>query len=181
LTPTPSLWNIIVVFGRVSATSFGGGTMSAIRRETVRAKRWISEDEYLELVALGNLLPGSNPINVAVLIGSHLRGWIGALAAFLASVIPGFAILMVLGAIALDSHLPWMAGALGGCAAVAVGLTLANAIEMTRKRLNVVDLALMAAVAAAVLVVHLSLGLTLLIFLPIALLATHRPAKRAAS
>ena len=144
-----------------------------IRREVVRTKHWLTEDEYLELVSLGNLLPGSNPINVAVLVGLHLRGAAGAAAAFAASILPGFVILMVIGAFALDSHLPWIQGALTGCAAVAVGLTFANAIEMTRKRINLVEVALIVAVAASVLVLHLSLALTLLIFIPIALVATR--------
>jgi chromate transporter len=170
--------DIALVFGRVSATAFGGGTMSMIRREVVRSKQWITDDEYLDLLSLGNLLPGSNPINLAVLIGSHLKGAPGATVAFLASVFPGFAILMVLGAFALDSHLAWVQGALSGCAAVAVGLTLANAYEMTVKRLDVIELLLIAAVAAAVLVAHLSLALTLLIFIPVALVATARSAKK---
>jgi chromate transporter len=169
----------LLVFGRVSATAFGGGSMAMIRREVVKRTGWLTDDEYLELVALGNLLPGSNPINLAVLIGAHLAGWAGAAAAFFASVIPGFSILMIIGALALGSHQPWVQGALAGCAAVAVGLTLANAYEMTIKRLDVVEIALIASVAAAVLVLHLSLVLTLVIFIPIALVATSRPKTRA--
>jgi chromate transporter len=150
--------------------------MSMIRREVVKRLGWLTEDEYLDLLALGNLLPGSNPINIAVLIGSHLAGWPGATVAFFASVIPGFAVLMVIGAFALDSHLPWVQGALAGCAAVAVGLTFANVVEMTVKRIDVVQVVLIAAVAAAVIVVHLSLLWTLVIFIPVALVATRRPA-----
>ncbi len=150
-----------------------------IRREVVRNKQWITDDEYLDLLSVGNLLPGSNPINIAVLIGSHIAGAAGAAVAFFASVFPGFAILMVLGAFALDSHQPWVQGALSGCAAVAVGLTLANAYEMTFKRINVIEIALVAAVAASVLVLHVSLLLTLVIFVPIALVVTSRPAKKA--
>ena len=151
-----------------------------IRREVVRSKKWITDDEYIDLVSLGNLLPGSNPINIAVLIGSHLAGAAGAFAAFFASVLPGFAILMVIGALALDSHQPWVQGALSGCAAVAVGLTLANAYEMTVKRINVIEIALIVAVAAAVLLLHFSLALTLAIFIPLALVVTNLPKKRTA-
>ena len=166
------------MFGRVSATAFGGGSMSMIRREVVKRRAWLDDDEYLDLLSLGNLLPGSNPINIAVLVGSLLAGWPGACAAFFASVIPGFAILMAIGAFALDSHLPWMSGALGGCAAVAVGLTFANAVEMTIKRIDVVEIVLIVAVAAAVIVLHVSLALTLLIFIPVALIATHRRSEK---
>jgi chromate transporter len=168
-----SLAGIATSFARVSATAFGGGQMGAIRREVVRLNKWVDDDTFLEILSLAQLLPGSNPTNVAVLVGSRLRGAAGATVALLAAVLPGFAILMVLGVFALALHQPWMTGALRGCAAMAVGLTLANAIEMTAKRINVPDLAIMAAVAAAVLVLHASLALTLVIFIPIALVLTR--------
>ncbi|HYW54075.1 MAG TPA: chromate transporter [Dongiaceae bacterium] len=163
------------MFARISATAFGGGQMSAMRREIVRNNRWLDDDEYLELYAIAQLLPGANPTNLAVLVGSRLRGWPGAAVALLAAVLPGFTILMVLAAVALDSRLPAVTGALTACAAVAVGLTLANAIELTLpRRRSVVDLSIVVAVALAVLVLHFSLALTLAVFVPLALLLTGR-------
>jgi chromate transporter len=170
-----SLLSIAVAFGRVSATAFGGGGMAAIRREVVRRNRWVDDDTFLEILSLAQLLPGSNPTNVAVLVGTRLRGAAGATVGLLACVLPGFAILMALGAVALDSHAGWVGGALRGCAAMAVGLTFANAIEMTAQRINLVDIAIVAAVALAVLVLHASLALTLAIFLPVALVLTRPP------
>lgn len=169
---------MMVIMGRCYSLGFGGGTMSMLRQQVIRNQRWVTEDEYLDMLAVGNLLPGSNPINIAVLIGMHVRGWAGAAAGFAASVIPGFAILMVIGALTLDSHAPWVQGALRGCAAVAVGLTLGNICEMTAPRLNAIDVSLILAVALAVIVLHLSLALTLLIFLPTALLVTNLSALR---
>ena len=99
--------------------------------------------------------------------------------ALLAAVLPGFAILMAIGVLALDSHAGWVQGALRACAAVAVGLTLAQAIELSEKRINVADIAIMAGVAASVLLLHISLFLTLVIFIPIALLLTRPKAKSA--
>jgi chromate transporter len=173
-TRRPSLLAIATTFGRISATAFGGGQMAAIRREVVRRNRWLGEDDYLELLSIAQLLPGANPVNVAVLVGSRLRGAAGAATALLAAVLPGFAILMVLAAVALDAKLPAMNGALRACAAVAVGVTLANAIEMTLpRRRSIVDLLIAAAVAAFVLVLHASLALTLVLFIPIALVLTR--------
>lgn len=170
----PSLFAIAAVFARISATTFGGGQMAAIRREVVRRRAWIGEDDFIELLSIAQILPGANPTNVAVMVGSRLRGAPGAAAALFAAVLPGFAILMVLAAIALDAHYPALTGALRACAAVAVGLTCANAIEMTLpRRRSLVDLALIAAVAAFVLVLHASLALTLAVFVPIALIATR--------
>jgi chromate transporter len=171
----PSLLAIAAVFGRVSATSFGGGQMAAIRREVVRRRAWLTEADFLELLSIAQILPGANPTNVAVMVGSRLRGAAGAAAALFAAVVPGFAILMVLAALALGAHAPALTGALRACAAVAVGLTCANAIEMTLpRRRNVVDLALIAAVAAFVLFLHASLALTLVVFIPVALVATRK-------
>lgn len=174
----PSLFAIARVFGRVSSTAFGGGQMAAIRREVVRKAGWLDDDQFLELLSIAQLLPGANPTNVAVLVGARLRGSLGAAVALTAAVLPGFAILMVLAAVALDSHLPGLRGALRACAAVAVGLTLANAIEMTLpRRGNLPELAIVAAVAASVLVLHLSLALTLAVFIPLALLVTRAQEK----
>lgn len=148
--------------------------MSAIRREVVRNNEWLTEDEFLALLAIAQILPGANPTNVAVLVGSRLRGMVGAAAALAAVVLPGFAILLVIAAIALDSQLPAVRGALRGCAAVAVGLTLANAIEMTwPRRRSSIDLALIVAVACFVVFLHASLVITLVIFVPIALLVAR--------
>ena len=163
--------SIVKVFARISATSFGGGQMSAIRREVVKTKRWIDQEEFLELLSIAQVLPGANPTNMVVLIGGKLRGALGAAAALAAAVIPGFAILMLLAMFALNSHVPWVRGALQGCAAVAVGLTFANAIEMTLpKRGSIIDMVILALVAASVLLLHISLAVTLLIFIPVSLL-----------
>jgi chromate transporter len=172
-----SLASIAMSFGRVSSTAFGGGGMAQLRREIVRRNHWADDEQFLELLSLAQLLPGSNPTNLAVLVGSRLRGWIGASVALVACVLPGFAILMALGALAIDAHVPWVRGALRGCAAMAVGLSLANAIEMTAKRINPVEIGIVAAVAVCVLVLHASLALTLLVFIPLALVLT-RPAER---
>ena len=153
--------------------------MPAIRREVVKNAKWLDDDQYLELLSVAQLVPGSNPTSVAVLVGAQVRGIPGAAVALLAAVLPGFAILMLIGVLALDSHSAWTTGALRACASVAVGLTLANAVELTMKRIKIPDLLIMAGVAASVLLVHLSLFLTLLIFTPIALFFIKPKPKKA--
>jgi len=173
----PSVPHMTATFALVSITSFGGGQMSAIRRAVLR-NRWVSKDEYLETMAIAQLLPGANSTNVAVLLGGRFAGVLGASAALLATVLPGFAILMLLGLVLLGAHVPALTGALRACAAAAVGLTLANAIEMTlpsRKRL--IDLGVIVSVALFVLVLHASLAATLGIFLPVTLLLHRLAAK----
>lgn len=64
--------------------------VTLVRREVIRDRGWLNEDEFLDMVALGNLLPGSNPINLAVLIGMHARGWVGPGGPLLGAVGAGF-------------------------------------------------------------------------------------------
>ena len=173
----PSLIAIVAAFGYISATTFGGGQMAAIRREIVRKRKWLSESDFLELLSIAQILPGANPPNVAVMVGSRLRGLPGAVAGLCAAVLPGFVVLMAIALVALDVRAPALTGALRGCAAVAVGLTCANAVEMTMPRMrNVVDIAIIVAVALSVIVLHASLWLTLAIFVPVALFVTRERA-----
>jgi hypothetical protein len=89
--------------------------------------------------------------------------------------VPGFVLLMAFALVALDPHMTLVRAALRGAAAAAVGLMLANALEMTLLwRKSAVHLVLIAAVAAAVLTGHFALWTTLAVFVPIAIVALRR-------
>jgi chromate transporter len=170
-----SPWRLAVVFGRISSTAFGGGQIPAIRREVVRRNAWLDEAEFLELLGVAQIAPGPNPVNMAVLIGGRLAGPFGALVALVACTLPGFLILLAIAAVALDPRMTFLRAGLRGCAAAAVGLTLANAIEMTLPyRTRVAELVFVVAAAAAVLVLHLSLELTLLVLVPLSIALVRR-------
>jgi chromate transporter len=165
-----SLFSLLRVFLWLSTTTYGGGQSSAIRREFVRRRGWISEHEYLEFRSIALVSPGPNSPNLALLIGLHLSGTVGAIASYAAASVPPTVILLLLGALSLDPQFPALRAALRGCAAAAVGLTFANAFEMTtpyRKRLP--QLAIVAASASFVLVLHLSLWITLVALVPVAI------------
>jgi chromate transporter len=168
--------DLVLVFVWLSVTTYGGAQSAAIRRAIVRDRGWISEAEYLEFRGIATLAPGPNSPNLAILIGHRLAGTPGALVAFLAATVPGALIVLLLGLVALDPHFRALLPALRGAAAVAVGLTLANALEMTLPyRTRIAPLAIVAATAVAASVFHLSLWLTLLIFLPLSILAAKPP------
>jgi chromate transporter len=170
-----SPWQLAVVFGRISSTAFGGGQIPAIRREVVRRNAWLSEAEFLELLGIAQIAPGPNPVNMAVLIGGRLAGPFGAVVALVACTLPGFLILLAIAAVALDPRMTFLRAGLRGCAAAAVGLTLANAIEMTLPyRTRLVELAFVLASAAAVIALRLSLELTLLILVPLSIALVRR-------
>lgn len=174
-TRPASLLAIGLVFARISSTSFGGGQIAAIRREVVRRNRWLSDSEFLELLSVAQITPGANPVNMAVLIGARLGEAAGSAVALLCATVPGFVILMAIALLAFaGAHNVALGGGLRGAAAAAVGLTLANAMEMTLPKLSsLLEITFVAAVAMAVIFVHLSLVLTLGIFVPLSLLAVR--------
>jgi chromate transporter len=170
--------SLLRVFLWLSTTTYGGGQSAAIRREVVRNRGWITEEEYLEFRSIALIVPGPNSPNLALLVGLRLSGTAGAIVSYAASSLPSAVILLILGVLSLDPHLGPLRSALRGCAAAAVGLTFANALEMTAPyRDRLLELGLVVLSAACVLVLHFSLWLTLLTLVPIAVLLTARRAQ----
>lgn len=165
---------IAAAFGFLSLSNYGGAQSAAIAREVVRRRRWISDDEFVEFRSLAQLAPGANSPNLAILVGRHLRGPAGALVAFVAATVPGVLIILALGIVALDLHGGPIAGALRGCAAAAVGATLANAIEMTVRDRRAQTLLVTVLVAAAVTLGHLALWIAVPAFVALALAIDRR-------
>ncbi|MDQ6924732.1 MAG: chromate transporter [Candidatus Eremiobacteraeota bacterium] len=162
-----SLTDIARTFGTIAVVSFGGGQKAAIRRAVVEHRVWLSDDDFIEALALAELMPGANLVNLAVFIGHRLRGVRGAVVALLAVCIPPFAIALGAAyAYFARIDVPLVGAALRGCAAAAVGLTIANAIELTaeRRRDGPLGLVLLAATAVAVGVFKLGLLPTFALF-----------------
>jgi chromate transporter len=161
------LWQIAFVIGAIALTSFGGGQKASIRQNVVTQRKWLTNADFLEGLELAQIMPGPNLTNLVVFVGQRLRGSIGALVAFLAVSLPPFGIVLVVGAIYFKiAGIPAVHSALIGCAAGAIGLTLANAIDMTREQarpwLNLVFIAVTAVAVswfkAPLLLVLLVLG-----------------------
>ena len=133
----PTRREIAWTFTRIAMAAVGGGLSAWAQRVLVQEKRWLEEEEFLEILAMSRLLPGANQINVAVLTGSKFRGLSGAAAAvFGLTALP--AVLIVLMALLYFqfNHLDEIQRALRGAAAAAIGLTIAMGIEAARKSIR---------------------------------------------
>ncbi len=120
-----SCWKIITLFFRVGLTSFGGGLSAWIYHEVVTDRHWLSEEEFLGALALCQILPGSNVINLSVYIGHRLSGAKGSLAAVGALLIPPMLVIVLLATILHQVvALAWVHEFLEGLAAAAIGMTL---------------------------------------------------------
>src|ERR1043165_8651694 len=58
-----------------------GGVLGVAQRELVERLRWLSKEEFVELLSLSQVLPGPNIINLSLLFGDRHFGWRGALVA----------------------------------------------------------------------------------------------------
>jgi chromate transporter len=134
--------DLLRVFNRLTLQGFGG-VLPVAQRELVERQRWLDKADFLEVLALGQVLPGPNIINLALIVGDRYFGWRGAVAA-LAGLL-GLPLLIVLGLTVLYHHfadLPAVAGALRGMGVVAAGLIGATALKlMATLRSNVLGIA----------------------------------------
>lgn len=110
-----------------------GGVLFWIRRLVVERRRWLSEQEFVEMVALAQLLPGVNGLNLAVLIGFRFAGVRGAAAALAGFLGPPVLIVIALGVLHQRyGALPLVQDALSGMGAVAVGLLIATGAKLAQ-------------------------------------------------
>ncbi len=85
----PSLWWLAITFFKINLVTFGGGysIISVISRTFVDDMHYLSEEEMLNLVALCPSVPGALAVNATVLVSYRLRGFKGALVAFIGALI----------------------------------------------------------------------------------------------
>ena len=89
---------LFISFLRIGAFTFGGGwaMISLIEREVVENRKWVSREEFLDLLAVAQSLPGILAVNICVAVGDKLRGMKGSTAAALGTIMPSFLIILVI-------------------------------------------------------------------------------------
>ena len=93
--------SIFWVFFRIGAFTFGGGyaMIPLIQKETVEKKKWITDDDILEIIAIAESTPGPIAINSSTFVGYRVGGVIGAVCGTLGVVLPAFCIILIISAI----------------------------------------------------------------------------------
>jgi len=117
-------------FNRMALQGFGG-VLAVAQRELVERERWLTKTQFLEVFSLGQVLPGPNIVNMALIIGDRFFGWRGAAAALLGLLTAPLLIVLLLAALYREFvGLPAVAGALRGMGAVAAGLVIGTAVKL---------------------------------------------------
>ncbi|MBN8504596.1 MAG: chromate transporter [Burkholderiales bacterium] len=122
MNPPRSPWHLALACNRLALQGFGG-VLAVAQHELVDRRGWLNQQEFVELLALAQLLPGPNVINVCMLFGERHFGLRGMLAALLGML--ALPLLLALGVVSLAQgwlHEPVVARALQGMGIAAAGL-----------------------------------------------------------
>lgn len=161
---TPNSLQLFLIFSRIALTSFGGGLSGWFMREFVQSRRLLTEEEFLNGLALSQALPGVNVKNLAIWIGYRLCGWQGAVAGFVGTLLPSAIVIVLLGtAFSALTTFDLVHKLLIGAGAAAVGLSLSMGITAARRLpRKVIPLAIMAVTFIAIALLHIPLLWTVL-------------------
>ncbi len=130
LHPPGSPREMFVALSLLALQAFGGALAFAQDMMCER-RRWLSRAQFLEMVAIAQLMPGPNMGNLALVVGDHFFGWRGALASLAGLLIGPFVLALSVAALFsgfLES--PRVSGALAGIGAVAAGLIMGQALRL---------------------------------------------------
>jgi len=129
--PAPqSLLDLGRVFNRMALQGFGG-VLPVAQIELVERTGWLTREEFVETLAVAQVLPGPNVCNLALMIGDRYFGWRGALVALGGMMLAPLLIVLVLAAAYRQWHeIPAVSGALRGMGAVAAGLVIVTALKL---------------------------------------------------
>jgi chromate transporter len=138
-TKNYNLTDIVLYFLKLGAIGFGGppALISYMHRDLVEEKKWISESDYKEGLALAQLAPGPLAAQLAMYIGYVDYKILGATLAGIAFVIPSFLMVLALGyAYALYGGLPWMQAVFYGIGSAVIGIIAISTFKLTKKSLG---------------------------------------------
>ncbi len=149
---TPTLRALFALFCKVGLTSFGGGTSIWLYHQIVNVKGWMDKDEFFDVWALCQALPGVNVTNLAVWIGNRFQGWKGVVSALAGMILlPSILIIGIALLFGMVAQFPATAILLTGATAAAIALPFSMGITLAlRLRRAATPMALMVSSFVAV-------------------------------
>lgn len=93
-----SCLQLFTTFFKIGAFTFGGGwaMISLIEREIVDKYHWIKREDFLDLIAVAQSLPGIIAVNIAATVGDKVKGNKGSIIAALGTILPSFIIILAI-------------------------------------------------------------------------------------
>jgi chromate transporter len=139
MQPSYSLKDLVIYFLKLGTWGFGGpvALVGYMHRDLVENKKWISEEDYKEGMALSQLAPGPLAAQLGIYLGYVHYGITGATLAGLAFVLPSFLMVLAIGYAYVEfGGLPWMQAVFYGVGASVIGIIAISSYKLTRKSIG---------------------------------------------
>ncbi len=162
--------DLFLGFAKIGLLGFGGVAPWA-RHIIVEERRWFDEREYASILGIGQVLPGPNTVNSAIIIGDRFHGALGSLLAVLGILCMPIAVLIGI-ALIYDriAGLSFVAAGIAAGASAAAGLVIGTALKMARKlRPNLAAIAVGLAAFVSVGLLHVPMAWAILVLAPISI------------
>lgn len=125
-----SLGELFVAFTFLALQGFGG-VLAVSQRMLCDQKRWLTQEQFVEVLALGHVLPGPSVCNLALIVGDRFFGWRGAFVALAGMMaVPLLVVLAITTVYAQVEFHPAVSGALRGMGAVTAGLIIGTGLSL---------------------------------------------------
>jgi len=139
MRPPYSLWQLVKYMTKLGTIGFGGpvALVGYMHRDLVEERKWISEGDYKEGLALSQLMPGPLAAQLAIYLGYVHYGITGATLGGIAFVLPSFLMVIALGAAYVAyGGLTWMQAVFYGVGAAVIGIIALSAYKLTTKSIG---------------------------------------------
>ena len=116
---------LFFTFFKIGLFTFGGGwaMISIIQREIVENHRWIEKEDFLDLLAVAQSMPGILAVNISTVVGDRLRGLKGSIAAAMGTILPSFIIILIIAMVLRQfMSIHWIAAMFNGIRPAVVAL-----------------------------------------------------------
>jgi chromate transporter len=134
-----ALGELAAVFLKLGATAFGGPAVhvAMLEQEVVHRRKWLSHEEFLDLLGAANLIPGPNSTEMAIHIGLRRAGWKGVIVAGACFISPAFLIVFACAWFYVRfARLPEIQGVLYGVKPVVLAIVFQALWRLTRTALK---------------------------------------------
>lgn len=165
---------------KIGSLSFGGGLSGWIYREFVERHGWIDDEDFAAQLALAQMLPGANVVNLVIGFGEILRGPLGALACLSGFILtPFFAVIGLASVMDALAHSRGVEVVLEGVAFAAIGMLVVMCGRgVARSRRNPLALLVIAGVAGTVGILGWSMLPVVLVLAPVSVALAARRVHR---
>ena len=179
------LIELFIVFFKLGAFTIGGGIamLPLLQNTLIEEKKWFTKEEFIDIVAVCQSLPGVVAINMATYVGYKKKGLAGSIVSTFGVTIPSFVLILIIahGITALGDNGAVM-GAMAGLRAAALGLVAVAIIQLAPSAIKSVWSVLAAAGAFVLIgVLNVNTAYVILLFLVLGVASAIVGGKRTAA